>query len=735
MSETSVNEKDGSTNARVANAERRGINCVKCGKVSDESSRFCGGCGARLWEPCPACETVNPIDQRFCGGCGLPIEEALATARREAETVLNDAKQKCEQGHFVDAIQMLDGIKIASHSGLDDLREHVQAQSKEFSERRESVASSADSVLEEARALAESGRIRQALEVAKRIPSALRGLELRTLCDDLEPRVDELRRLRKQVQQGLAEKDYAGVYGPVKRLVEIDPTDDKMNALAAKLDSQRAKLNRAEGRKHLKSALAALKACDYRAAEKHLAKAPEGEMDEKTAKALAGARERVWLAHQLARAPFANEALVAVADRLAKLQSHDDKVAQLRLELMRRWKEGIRNDAGRPIVWQKPAEDEPGLDVAPLSGGESASKRLAKKGYPFGQFAVAFGLAIQASGGAEFDIDLAPKRRSWSSRLSLGRGRKKGAAVAWGVDIGSHSVKALRLVVPESGGDPVVDEVVLAPVSRDDADTNGRTDSSLPAGAAEAVAKLLAEQDFADAAVAVGMSSALTLGRFFELPRTTPSKFEEAIRYEARARIPLDPEEVEFDYAETEVTGPSRTRGSKQVDGEATPIVRVALVGAARTHVEKRIALFAHAGAQSVQVTSDGVALANACRADAGGTATRADDPVAIVNLGAKTTNVAILFARGCWFRGSYFGCDHFDRELVGQLKCSWQKAEETRRRPSRATWMHQVDDALQPAFEGCAELIERTLAQFENEEGCSVNRVLLCGGGAEQFG
>ena len=49
------------------------MTCARCQKNNPLGARFCGACGTRLDEPCPACGLANPPENRFCHACGLSL--------------------------------------------------------------------------------------------------------------------------------------------------------------------------------------------------------------------------------------------------------------------------------------------------------------------------------------------------------------------------------------------------------------------------------------------------------------------------------------------------------------------------------------------------------------------------------------------------------------------------------------------------------------------------------------
>jgi hypothetical protein len=62
----------------------------------------------------------------------------------------------------------------------------------------------------------------------------------------------------------------------------------------------------------------------------------------------------------------------------------------------------------------------------------------------------AYGLALQAAGKAKYSINLTPasKHGSWLGRIPKLRSQK-GPLVCWGVDVGSHALKAVQLKVDD----------------------------------------------------------------------------------------------------------------------------------------------------------------------------------------------------------------------------------------------------------------------------------------------
>jgi hypothetical protein len=61
--------------------------CSPCGSDNAAPRRFCGQCGAHLYNACAHCGFENLAVDRFCGGCGDPLaQERVLRAARPAVT-------------------------------------------------------------------------------------------------------------------------------------------------------------------------------------------------------------------------------------------------------------------------------------------------------------------------------------------------------------------------------------------------------------------------------------------------------------------------------------------------------------------------------------------------------------------------------------------------------------------------------------------------------------------------
>jgi len=688
----------------------RTIVCGGCGKPCVMAKRFCGHCGNQLWEPCLDCNNKNAVDERYCGNCGVDLDSLVRAAQREISETIENADRQAAQGRFLDAIATLEKLAIADHSRLADLAQQVTDQLTRFPEQRQQAIDDSSKAADQVKQLMAARQYHKAHQILTNIPKAFYDQPTRDLFEQLESIVAESVGLRATIKKALATQNYDDLLPHVQRLAHLNPDDEPIEKLRAQLQHRQSKKEEQDAQRLAKIAKSALAKCDYKQAMAAVNKIPTSVNGETIVSFIEAVKERVWLADQLRTAPHVSPTLIAIAQRLVQLQPHDQRHAEIAENLANRWAKTARDQTTLPVYWAKPSEkSELGLPVdllrlpaamtLPKGSAASSSQGLL----------VAYGLALQAIGQATVSTDLAPrsKKASWIKRSGL-RGKKKLAVSGWGIDIGSRNLKAIELCRGAESEDLRIVQTVVLPIEE----------------GSEVVERFLKHHDLADQVVAINLSGAQTLGRFFDLPAPNPRKFAEAVQFEMRSRIPLKEEQSLFDFHWTDLPAESEDKFAQR---------RVVLVAANRTHVAPRLATFDNSEASRLLVQSDSLAIYNTLR--------HSPDPawekerVAVLELGAASSNLVVLAGDEIWFRGLFVGTNTMDQALAKGLQVTQREAERIRLRPERSTKMHKVDELLVPEFEALVATIQRTINQYQHEVGKSIDRLLLCGQGAQQHG
>jgi Tfp pilus assembly PilM family ATPase len=70
----------------------------------------------------------------------------------------------------------------------------------------------------------------------------------------------------------------------------------------------------------------------------------------------------------------------------------------------------------------------------------------------------------------------------------------------------------------------------------------------------------------------------------------------------------------------------------------------------------------------------------------------------------------------------------------MSRFRFTHQQAQQLRHQPASAGWMYQVDEVVREVFGELTNTLQRTLQAYA-AEGICIDRLLVTGGGSEQFG
>jgi len=691
------------------------VPCSRCNEPNPAGRRYCTKCGSRLWDPCLSCGSANPTEERFCGDCGADLVALVHQRTQQLEETLAAAEQMAVSGRYPAALEQLQAIEHRDHSRLRPLLAEITDRTQRYPQEYQRAVTDANVAAMEARALLAAHRVDAAHARLGRVPPALHNAEIKKLADEVASLHTEASRLRGFIAAALREKKHSGLLPLVERYLELNGDDGKVADLLVQLRTRQSRVEQRTAAGLIAQAQKAVAACDYGAALAAVDRIPAGELAGDVKAVVQQVRERAWLFDRLQTETHVSPTLLHVCQRLAKLQPSDPRVEKLGRELGRR--SAQHGAAVTRTAWAKASDDSAlgiAVDLAPAPAELAASQP--ERPELAASLVTAYGLAIQAAGKATHALDLCPDDRaeSWLGRVGSLALRK--TAGSWGLDVGSSALKAVRL---SPGGErPSVQQSLVIPYL-----TKRSDGADVEALRRETISVFLKQHDLSGCTIALNLPGTHTLGRFFYMPVPRRGRFDDAVKYEVRARLPLSEEQCIFDY-ETSETEPTD-------DAPTTPRRRIMLVAGSREHLCRVMQPWRDSGAAQTIIQSEGLALANAMNHSAPPHLSGC----ALLELGAQTANLAAFTPGGAWFRGLYAGAASLDHAVAARLGVTNAEAESLRRHPERAKFMHEVDEALKEPFAAIAEAIRRGLRQLHHDTGAKPTRLLLCGGGAYQFG
>jgi type IV pilus assembly protein PilM len=288
-----------------------------------------------------------------------------------------------------------------------------------------------------------------------------------------------------------------------------------------------------------------------------------------------------------------------------------------------------------------------------------------------------------------------------------------------GVDIGSSTLRAVELQDASKSRPTIVrfGEIALPPGSVRGGEVLE------PHTVASALKRLWSTSGFRSRNVILGMGNQRVLVRDLSVPRMSAERIRESLPFLVQDMLPVPVVDAVLDFYPVAET-----------DGEQGPMVAGLLVAAVKDAVMANVKAVQLAGLNPVEVDLLPFALSRAL-----GSGARGVGVVAIVDVGAATTNVLITIDGVPQFaRIIPAGGDDLTQALAARLDISADDAERYKRTLGLASGkvpdQHRV--AVETIYEVTSELLaslRNTIGYFVNQRGLAgVGRIVLSGGGAQ---
>ena len=285
-----------------------------------------------------------------------------------------------------------------------------------------------------------------------------------------------------------------------------------------------------------------------------------------------------------------------------------------------------------------------------------------------------------------------------------------------GLDIGSSAVKVVELKELGKGKGYQLQNVAVEPLSPEAIVDGAIMDAGL---VIEAIQKALTARKVKGADVAIALSGHSVIIKKISIPATSEEELAEVIPWEAEQYIPFDVEDVNLAYQVLKGGG-----GDGNMD--------VLLVAAKKDKIHDYTSVVTQAGRNPVLVDVDVFALQNCYEMNYD------PDPgegLALVNVGASTTNVAVLKgSTSIFWRDISVGGNHYNDALRKELNVTFEQAESLKRGESA----DGIDTSRVPAILSAVNdfiggEVQKTLDFFKNTTpGESITRMVLAGGASK---
>jgi len=278
-----------------------------------------------------------------------------------------------------------------------------------------------------------------------------------------------------------------------------------------------------------------------------------------------------------------------------------------------------------------------------------------------------------------------------------------------GLDVGSHSAKAVELTV--QGGDYCVTAAAQV---------------ELPPGEErnEILANMIRSADFHSRRVVASVSGKSVIVRYLTMPRMTDDELPKALDFEADKYIPFDMSDVVRDCQRLGKGGDGHT------DGLEDDKMRVLLVAAKRNVVEEVVQVVYDVGLHPEIVDVDAFALGNAFELHRTFQTAEQEAPevVALVDVGARKTSINIIQGNeSCFTREIYMGGNDFTQAISKRLGMRLEDAESFKKNPEDS--LEELDEALSQSLDDLGGEVLLSFDYYENQFDNRVEEVFLSGG------
>ncbi len=280
-----------------------------------------------------------------------------------------------------------------------------------------------------------------------------------------------------------------------------------------------------------------------------------------------------------------------------------------------------------------------------------------------------------------------------------------------GLDIGSSAIKLVELKktkdsfrLLKAGIEPISSEAIV---------DGAIMDSSL---VVQTIERLVNTLGVKNTSFGVSLSGHSVIVKRISLPAMSEAELAESIRWEAEQYVPFDINDVNLDYVVLE----SGTGG-----------LDVLLVAVKKDKIAEYTAVITQAGRAPALVDVDAFAVQNAYEANY---ETSPGRVVALVNIGASVTNVAVMSgSNSIFWRDISFGGNQFTDAIQKELNLSFEQAEALKR--GQKVGEHSLATVL-PILQGVArdmgQELQKTFDFFRATTSTDrLDEIVLSGGSA----
>lgn len=237
---------------------------------------------------------------------------------------------------------------------------------------------------------------------------------------------------------------------------------------------------------------------------------------------------------------------------------------------------------------------------------------------------------------------------------------------------------------------------------------------------ANAIRKILKEHKVKTKKANCAISGSSVFFRQIKLPRMEGKELNQTIRWEIKKFLPVGGDDVVVDFV---VLREITERGVNKEE--------LLTAGMKRANFSKLISSLRNSGIKPLKIDVVPFSLLNALPETE-----HSNDTTALVDIGAKETNIAVVREESLLFtRQVQIGGDSFTKALSDNFSLSSQEAERLKKEKDLLSSESKEFPVIRPVLEHLQRELERSFNYFTAQGGEYVSRILVSGGGGKLRG
>lgn len=268
------------------------------------------------------------------------------------------------------------------------------------------------------------------------------------------------------------------------------------------------------------------------------------------------------------------------------------------------------------------------------------------------------------------------------------------AKAAWGIEIGSAAIKAIRL--ERDGSDVRVADFVVIPHPKvlTTPDLNIEEMLRISLGA------FMTQKNLEGAAVLIGVPGNDSLSRFAKLPPIAKKVVPQTVMFEAKQQIPFPLEEVEWDY--------------HLFASDESPEYEVGIFAVLKEKIAQRLSLYKDLGLVPAAITLGPLAVYN-CMIYDRDLDRPGQETMAFLDIGTRSSDLVVIADGHCWVRTFPIGGHHFTEAIASAFTVPYGKADRLKAEAATHKYAKQLMHAMRPVFDDLLQEVQRSIGHFHS--------------------